>query len=166
MSRVGPLKLKIMLFCGEVTAMGPGKAELLEAIEREGSISAAGRVMDMSYRRAWSLVDTMNRCWSEPVVQTAIGGGGKGGAKLTPFGARLLGAGESSGLMAEQFGLYELLAESAAVDSQEGSVAPAMLVDVARDEFLARAGLADQEHGGVTRGQALELPLQNFRAGI
>ncbi len=92
MSRVGPLKLKIMLFCGEVTAMGPGKAELLEAIEREGSISAAGRVMGMSYRRAWTLVDTMNRCWSEPVVQTAIGGGGKGGARLTPFGARLLGA--------------------------------------------------------------------------
>ena len=92
MSRVGPLKLKIMLFCGEVTAMGPGKAELLEAIEREGSISAAGRVMGMSYRRAWTLVDTMNRCWSEPVVQTAIGGGGKGGAKLTAFGARLLGA--------------------------------------------------------------------------
>ena len=92
MSRVGPLKLKVMLFCGDVTAMGPGKAELLEAIEREGSISAAGRGMGMSYRRAWSLVDTMNRCWTEPVVQTAVGGGGKGGAKLTPFGARLLSA--------------------------------------------------------------------------
>ena len=92
MSRVGPLELKIMLFCGDVTAIGPGKAELLEAIEREGSISAAGRVMGMSYRRAWSLVDTMNRCWSEPVVHTAIGGGGKGGAKLTPFGVRLVRA--------------------------------------------------------------------------
>ena len=92
MSRVGPLKLKIMLFCGDVTAMGPGKAELLEAIEREGSISAAGRVMGMSYRRAWSLVDTMNRCWTEPVVQTAVGGGSKGGARLTPFGLRLLKA--------------------------------------------------------------------------
>jgi molybdate transport system regulatory protein len=92
MSRGNPLKLKIMLFCGEVTAMGPGKAELLEAIEREGSISAAGRVMSMSYRRAWTLVDTMNRCWTEPVVQTAVGGGSKGGAKLTPFGARLLTA--------------------------------------------------------------------------
>ena len=90
MSSVGPLKLKVMLFCGEVTAMGPGKAELLEAIAREGSISAAGRTMGMSYRRAWTLVDTMNRCWSEPVVQTAVGGGGKGGAKLTPFGSRLL----------------------------------------------------------------------------
>ena len=92
MSRAGPLKLKIMLFCGEVTAMGPGKAELLEAIEREGSISGGGRAMGMSYRRAWSLVDTMNRCWTEPVVQTAIGGGDKGGARLTPFGVRLLSA--------------------------------------------------------------------------
>ena len=92
MSRVGPLKLKIMLFCGKDTAMGPGKADLLEAIEREGSISAAGRVMGMSYRRAWSLVDLMNRCWTEPVVQTAVGGGSKGGARLTPFGHRLLNA--------------------------------------------------------------------------
>jgi len=92
MSKVGPLRLKIMLFCGEVTAIGPGKAELLEAIDRTGSISAAGRAMSMSYRRAWSLVDTMNRCWSEPVVQTMVGGGTKGGARLTAFGTRLLGA--------------------------------------------------------------------------
>ena len=92
MPTIGPLKLKIMLFCGEVTAMGPGKAELLEAIAREGSISAAGRAMGMSYRRAWTLVDVMNRCWSEPVVQTSIGGGNKGGATLTAFGSRLLGA--------------------------------------------------------------------------
>ena len=92
MSRVGPLKLKIMLFCGEDTAMGPGKAELLEAIDRGGSISAAGRLMGMSYRRAWTLVDMMNRSWTEPVVQTSVGGAGKGGAKLTPFGSRLLHA--------------------------------------------------------------------------
>jgi molybdate transport system regulatory protein len=92
MSRLGPLKLKIMLFCGEVTAMGPGKAELLEAISETGSISGAGRAMGMSYRRAWTLVDTMNRCWSEPVVKTAVGGGAKGGASLTPFGKRLLDA--------------------------------------------------------------------------
>ncbi len=92
MSRIGQLKLKIMLFCGEYTAMGPGKAELLEALDREGSISGAGRAMGMSYRRAWTLVDTMNRCWTEPVVQTSIGGGAKGGARLTPFGVRLLGA--------------------------------------------------------------------------
>jgi molybdate transport system regulatory protein len=92
MSRDGPLKLKIMLFCGEVTAMGPGKAELLEAIDREGSISAGARAMGMSYRRAWMLVDTMNRCWTEPVVETVVGGGARGGARLTAFGRRLLNA--------------------------------------------------------------------------
>ncbi len=92
MSRAGPLRLKIMLYCGDVTAMGPGKAELLDAIDREGSISGAGRAMGMSYRRAWMLVDTMNRCWTEPVVETAVGGGAKGGARLTAFGRRLLKA--------------------------------------------------------------------------
>jgi molybdate transport system regulatory protein len=92
MPTTGPLKLKVMLFCGEVTAIGPGKAELLEAIGREGSISAAGRAMGMSYRRAWTLVDTMNRCWTEPLVQTSIGGGTGGGAKLTPFGEAVLKA--------------------------------------------------------------------------
>ena len=92
MSRTGPLRLKIMLYCGDVTAMGPGKAELLEAIDRQGSISAAGRVLGMSYRRAWTLVDIMNRCWTEQVVETAVGGGPRGGAKLTPFGRRLVNA--------------------------------------------------------------------------
>ncbi len=92
MSRIGPLKLKIMLFCGEQTAMGPGKAELLEAIAREGSISGGARAMEMSYRRAWLLVDTMNRSWTKPLVETSVGGGGRGGAKLTPFGEDLLKA--------------------------------------------------------------------------
>ena len=92
MSQIGPLKLKIMLFCGDVTAIGPGKVDLLEAIDQQGSISAAGRTMGMSYRRAWSLVDTMNRCWAEPVVRTTVGGGAKGGAKLTAFGSRLVKA--------------------------------------------------------------------------
>ena len=92
MSRIGPLKLKIMLFCGDHTAMGPGKAELLEAIASEGSISGGARVMGMSYRRAWILVDTMNRSWTRPLVETSVGGGGRGGARLTPFGEDLLKA--------------------------------------------------------------------------
>ncbi len=92
MSRIGPLKLKVMLFCGDVTAMGPGKADLLEAIEREGSISGGGRTLGMSYRRAWSLVDIMNRCWKEPLVKTSVGGGARGGAQLTPFARNLLRA--------------------------------------------------------------------------
>ncbi len=92
MANTGPLKLKVMLFCGEHTAMGPGKADLLEAIERSGSISAAAREMGMSYRRAWVLVDTMNRYWAKPLVETSIGGIGRGGASLTPFGVQVLKA--------------------------------------------------------------------------
>ena len=79
------LKLKLQLYCGDEIAMGPGKADLLEAIAREGSISAAGRAMGMSYRRAWLLVDTMNRCFAEPLVETHSGSG-----------ARVTAAGEKS----------------------------------------------------------------------
>ncbi len=70
--------------------MGPGKADLLEAIEREGSISAGGRALGMSYRRTWMLVDTMNRCWREPLVETATGGRHGGGARLTELGREVL----------------------------------------------------------------------------
>ena len=67
--RIGALKLKLQLFCGDAIAIGPGKADLLDAIARGGSISAAGREMGMSYRRSWLLVDEMNRCWSAPLVE-------------------------------------------------------------------------------------------------
>ena len=86
------LKLKLQLYCGDEIAMGPGKADLLEAIAREGSISAAGRALGMSYRRAWLLVDTMNRCFRAPLVETHPGGGKNAGAKLTPAGEAGLAA--------------------------------------------------------------------------
>jgi molybdate transport system regulatory protein len=89
---VGPLKLKAQLLCGDELAMGPGKADLLEAIDREGSISAAGRALGMSYRRTWLLVDVMNRCWARPLVETVPGGGQGKGAHLTPDGRKVLGA--------------------------------------------------------------------------
>lgn len=85
------LKLKIQLYCGDEIAMGPGKADLLVAIAQEGSISAAARSMDMSYRRAWLLVDAMNRCWREPLVETSPGSAKGGGAKVTAFGEAVLG---------------------------------------------------------------------------
>lgn len=84
---VGPLKLKAQLLCGDAIAMGPGKAALLEAIVREGSISAAGRALGMSYRRAWLLVDEMNRCFRERLVAT-----GPAGATLTADGRAVLKA--------------------------------------------------------------------------
>lgn len=91
MIRLGSLKLKAQLFCGEDIAMGPGKADLLEAIAARGSISAAGRVLGMSYRRSWLLVDEMNRCWREPLVEAAAGGARGGGARVTRLGAEVLG---------------------------------------------------------------------------
>ena len=72
--------------------MGPGKAALLEAVAREGSISAAARTLGMSYRRAWVLVDQMNRCFTPPLVETQAGGGGQAGARLTPAGEAALTA--------------------------------------------------------------------------
>ncbi|OYW45677.1 MAG: ModE family transcriptional regulator [Sphingomonadales bacterium 32-68-7] len=86
------LKLKLQLYCGDEIAMGPGKADLLEAIACEGSISAAGRALGMSYRRAWLLVDTMNRCFAAPLVATQPGGGKNGGARLTAAGDAALAA--------------------------------------------------------------------------
>lgn len=70
--------------------MGPGKADLLEAIAGHGSISAAAKAMGMSYRRAWLLVDAMNRCWSAPLVEAVPGGSQARGARLTVVGADVL----------------------------------------------------------------------------
>lgn len=78
--KLGPLWLKIQIACGDALAMGPGKADLLEAIIAHGSISAAGRALGMSYRRAWLLVDEMNRCFDPVVVETIKGGGRERGA--------------------------------------------------------------------------------------
>jgi molybdate transport system regulatory protein len=71
-------------------AIGPGKADLLDGIAATGSIAAAGRRMGMSYKRAWLLVDTMNRCFRCPLVETSRGGSSKGGAVLTATGREVL----------------------------------------------------------------------------
>src|SRR5450759_166133 len=83
-------KTRIRVLFGSAFAIGPGKADLLQAIEQTGSISAAARSMGMSYRRAWLLIDTMNQCFRERVVDTATGGKGGGGAQITPFGLTVL----------------------------------------------------------------------------
>ncbi len=75
---------------GDVIAVGPGKVSLLEAIDRSGSISAAGRELGMSYRRAWLLVDEINRSLAEPAVLTSAGGARGGGASLSPVGHELV----------------------------------------------------------------------------
>jgi len=70
--------------------LGPGKIALLESIERNGSISAAGREFSMAYRRAWLLVDELNHMFSEPLVQTRGGGKDGGGATLTKLGTEIV----------------------------------------------------------------------------
>ncbi|WP_370278818.1 winged helix-turn-helix domain-containing protein [Pontibacterium sp.] len=84
------LNARIRLQLGEDIALGPGKVELLELIEETGSISAAARRMGMSYRRAWLLVETMNRCFASPLVETAQGGKGGGGAGVSEMGQQVL----------------------------------------------------------------------------
>ncbi len=71
-------------------AVGPGKVELLEAILATGSITAAAKHLGMSYRRAWLLVDTMNRAFRVPLVETAAGGKDGGGTRVTPVGMQVI----------------------------------------------------------------------------
>lgn len=80
------LSPRVRILIGAATALGPGKVELLQAIERHRSISGAARDMGMSYRRAWVLVDTMNRCFTSDLVVTATGGKGGGGAEVSALG--------------------------------------------------------------------------------
>ncbi len=80
--------LRVML--DDEIAFGPGKADLLEAIRDTGSISAAGKKLGMSYRRAWLLVDAMNRCFRSPLVETSAGGAAGGGARLSSVGKEVL----------------------------------------------------------------------------
>jgi molybdate transport system regulatory protein len=83
-------RLRISIVFESGARIGPGKAKLLESIRDTGSISAAAREMGMSYKRAWLLLDSMNRAFTELVVTAAPGGAGGGGATLTPFGAEVL----------------------------------------------------------------------------
>jgi molybdate transport system regulatory protein len=75
---------------GSSGSIGPGKIRLLEAVDRTGSISQAGRSLGMSYRRAWLLIDDMNKCFRDEVVSAKPGGSQGGGAVLTPFGQTLV----------------------------------------------------------------------------
>jgi molybdate transport system regulatory protein len=88
---VSNTRLTLRVDFGSSRSIGPGKIRLLEAIDRTGSISQAGRTLGMSYRRAWLLIDDMNRCFRHAVVSARPGGSQGGGAVLTGFGAKLVG---------------------------------------------------------------------------
>jgi molybdate transport system regulatory protein len=83
-------RLVLQLHFDADNRIGPGKMALLEQIEHTGSIPAASRAMNMSYRRAWLLVDAMNRTSHAPVVATRLGGPAIGRARLTPLGREVL----------------------------------------------------------------------------
>jgi molybdate transport system regulatory protein len=83
-------RLTLRVDFGSKRSIGPGKIRLLEEIGRSGSISQAGRSLGMSYRRAWLLIDDLNRCFRQAVVRAKSGGSQGGGAALTEFGAGLV----------------------------------------------------------------------------
>ena len=85
-----PPRLRIRIIFGDAEMMGPGKAELLERIDRTGSIAAAGREMGMSYKRAWELIGRLNTMFRTPLVTSIRGGQGGGGAVLTDTGREVL----------------------------------------------------------------------------
>ncbi|HEY1131905.1 MAG TPA: ModE family transcriptional regulator [Roseateles sp.] len=83
-------RLRMRVTVGEAIAVGPGKVALLEAVEAHRSISAAAKALGMSYRRAWLLVDELNRSLKEPAVTAAAGGVHGGGTELTDVGRQLI----------------------------------------------------------------------------
>jgi len=109
MNRAGErvqVRFRLRLTRGDEILVGPGKVDLLEAIAREGSITAAARALGMSYRRAWLLVDTMNRNFRAQVVEAGAGGPQGGGAALTPLGEEVVA----------RYRRIEAVAERAAAD--------------------------------------------------
>jgi molybdate transport system regulatory protein len=84
------IEFRLRISKGDDIAVGPGKIDLLEAIGATGSITAAARSLGMSYRRAWLLVDTMNRCFRSAVVEAEAGGKRGGGTQLTALGAEVV----------------------------------------------------------------------------
>ena len=83
---------RLRIVMGKGLMLGPGKVDLLEAIARKGSISAASREMGMSYRRAWLLVEALNQMFTRPLVIAAPGGARGGGAQVTEFGLEVAAA--------------------------------------------------------------------------
>jgi molybdate transport system regulatory protein len=115
-------------------SLGPGKIELLEAIARTGSIRQGARDLGMSYRRAWMLVDDLNRSFTEPATRSSVGGFGGGGVELTAFGSDLVRR-------------YRIAAR------RIESLAGLQFADVARKAREEAAGEAGHRHMRLTRGR-------------
>jgi molybdate transport system regulatory protein len=114
-------RLTIRIDLSDHGAIGPGKIRLLELVGESGSISAAGRAMNMSYRRAWMLIDGLNRCFRGPVVETQLGGTRGGGAVLTDLGHDLIARYRTIERAATRAGASDLAALDAAQSSTRGA---------------------------------------------
>jgi molybdate transport system regulatory protein len=84
------VRFRMRIRNGDAVALGPGKVDLLEAVREYGSISAAARSLDMSYRRAWLLIDELNRSLKSPATRSEQGGQSGGGCTLTPVGETII----------------------------------------------------------------------------
>lgn len=84
------IRIRPRIYIGKNIALGPGKIDLLEKVDQMRSISAAARALDMPYKKAWLLIESLNQGFGRPVVDTATGGKGGGGARLTPLGQALV----------------------------------------------------------------------------
>lgn len=109
-------RLQLRIKLGDEIAFGPGKADLLEGIAAYGSIAAAGRAMGMSYKRAWRLVEQMNRIFRFPLVEAGKGGAHGGGTRLTKSGSHLLARYRALQRKAETAASAELAAFARAID--------------------------------------------------
>lgn len=99
---------RLRIYLDDTIAIGPGKVQLLQAIQAHGSISAAARSLDMSYRRAWNLVDEMNQSLTSPAVTSSPGGSGGGGAQLTPTGEAIVSGYRNIEAIASQAAMAEI----------------------------------------------------------
>lgn len=122
------LELRLRVVHGVTTAIGTGKAELLEHVGRDGSIAAAARRMGMSYRQAWLLVETMNKAFRSPLVVTTKGGAQGGSARLTAEGVAVLAA----------FRRMEAAARDAALVQMQ-VLEPLLVAEPAIEDAMSRA---------------------------
>jgi len=124
----------------EACSLGPGKIELLESIQRTGSLRQAAQALGMSYRRAWLLLDGLNRSFSEPASTASIGGQGGGGVTLTPFGHEIIRAYRAAAEAVESVAHREL--DGIAAKAVSGGPPESG----ARRKRLARSGAGAPEH--------------------
>ncbi len=78
---------RLRVICATI---GPGKVRLLELVAKTQSLTKAAREMKMSYKRAWQLIDAMNGCFKEPLVESATGGSQGGGSRLSAMGEQVV----------------------------------------------------------------------------